>query len=110
MLEDMKTPTHPCSRMKSVCLLHLITSLDGGNAVTLQLEVGDQVYLRLRANAHVWASHTSFNSFLLTHLLVALSSIPGLPSMLRDILSVSDVMCGWCCYNLITKTKSYHHC
>uniref|UniRef100_A0A673Y277 C1q domain-containing protein n=1 Tax=Salmo trutta TaxID=8032 RepID=A0A673Y277_SALTR len=35
-------------------------------SITLQLGVGDQVYIRLRANAHVWPSHTSFNGFLLS--------------------------------------------
>lgn len=42
------------------------TADNGGNAVTLQLGVGGQVYIRLRANAHVWPSHTSFNGFLLS--------------------------------------------
>ncbi|XP_029513232.1 complement C1q-like protein 2 [Oncorhynchus nerka] len=40
---------------------------NGANAVTLQLEVGDQVFIRLMANTHVWDSvnHTTFNGFLL---------------------------------------------
>uniref|UniRef100_A0A8C8JCH2 C1q domain-containing protein n=1 Tax=Oncorhynchus tshawytscha TaxID=74940 RepID=A0A8C8JCH2_ONCTS len=42
------------------------TADNRGDAVTLQLEVGDQVYIRLRANAHVGPSHTSFSSFLLS--------------------------------------------
>ncbi|NP_001140082.1 Complement C1q-like protein 4 precursor [Salmo salar] len=40
---------------------------NGANAVTLQLEVGDQIFIRLMANTHVWDSenHTIFNGFLL---------------------------------------------
>uniref|UniRef100_A0A4W5MEE4 Cerebellin 6 n=1 Tax=Hucho hucho TaxID=62062 RepID=A0A4W5MEE4_9TELE len=40
---------------------------NGANAVTLQLEVGDQVFIRLMANTHVWDSvnHTTFSGFLL---------------------------------------------
>ncbi|XP_028971725.2 complement C1q tumor necrosis factor-related protein 6-like [Esox lucius] len=44
------------------------TADNGGNAVSLQLVVGDRVYIRLMANTHVWDSTglTTFSGFLLS--------------------------------------------
>ncbi|XP_010866218.4 complement C1q tumor necrosis factor-related protein 6-like [Esox lucius] len=44
------------------------TADNGGNAVSLQLVVGDRVYIRLTASTHVWDSIgvTTFSGFLLS--------------------------------------------
>uniref|UniRef100_A0A671VX85 Complement C1q-like protein 4 n=1 Tax=Sparus aurata TaxID=8175 RepID=A0A671VX85_SPAAU len=44
------------------------TADNGGNAVVLQLQQGDRVYVRMPASHHVWAADnsTSFSGFLLS--------------------------------------------
>ena len=40
---------------------------NGGNAVTLELNTGDVVYIVMEAKAHVWGpDHTTFSGFLLS--------------------------------------------
>ncbi|XP_067436061.1 complement C1q-like protein 4 [Thunnus thynnus] len=42
---------------------------NGGNAAFLQLKEGDQVFVRLGANTHVWGScQTNFSGFLVRHM------------------------------------------
>ncbi|XP_042258137.1 complement C1q-like protein 3 [Thunnus maccoyii] len=42
----------------------------GGNAVFVQLQLGDMVYVRLAANSHIWGKYnkTTFSGFLVTQI------------------------------------------
>ncbi|XP_029025612.2 cerebellin-1-like [Betta splendens] len=47
---------------------NVVTAHNGGNASFLQLVKGDQVYVRMLAQSHIWAAelHTTFSGFLVS--------------------------------------------